>query len=357
MYERLRDVFTGLVGIDAPSGEEDRMREYLKGLFSSVGVILQSDEAGNLYGVAEGTGTPLLLSAHMDTVQPARNKKAIVHEDGKITSDGTTVLGADDLSAIAEIYVLLQELKKTGAVHRTIEILISAGEELYAVGAGSFDYTKLRSKEAYVLDYSGPVGSAAYAAPTILFFEAEIRGKAAHAGFEPEQGIHSIAAASRAIGRLPLGKIRDGVTGNVGQIQGGTGTNIVPAQTVVTGEIRSMIHEEALKLAGEYQRIFEEEAKSVGANVVWKQKVHTTAYETPLSQQVVRNYVAAVEKCGLVPQLEKTFGGSDNNVFAGKKIHGIVIANSMYQIHTVHEFCNLWEMVQVVEILQALVTL
>ena len=29
----------------------------------------------------------------------------------------------------------------------------------------------------------------------------------------------------------------------------------------------------------------------------------------------------------------------------------------MYQIHTVHEFCNLWEMVQVVEILQALVAL
>ena len=47
-----------------------------------------------------------------------------------------------------------------------------------------------------MLDLSGAVGTAARRAPSIISVRAEIKGKAAHAGFEPENGIHAIFAAA-----------------------------------------------------------------------------------------------------------------------------------------------------------------
>lgn len=128
----------------------------------------------------------------MDTVEPAKGKKAVSHEDGTVTSDGTTVLGADDLAGVTAIYEAVRHLIETKIPHRPIEILISTGEELYCKGANAFDYSQVQAKEAYVLDLSGAIGAAAYAAPTLVSFAAKIQGKAAHAGFHPEDGINSI---------------------------------------------------------------------------------------------------------------------------------------------------------------------
>ena len=239
--------------------------------------------------------------------------------------------------------------------HKAIELLFTTGEERYCVGAKKFDFRKVKAKTAYVLDLSGPVGRAAYAAPTILSFEAVVRGKAAHAGFNPEEGIHAIQAASRAIGKLQLGKVKEGVTGNVGIMQGGKGTNIVPDEVRIQGEIRSMQHEDAIRLADEYRCIFEEESAASGATVSWEEEIHIQAYETLLESKAVKEFENAVKAVGLSPKLEKTFGGSDQNVFAQKGIEGIVVANSMYNVHSVEEYTNLFEMEKVVEILKEIV--
>lgn len=75
--------------------------------------ILQetSKSAGNIYGILKGKRSELgvLFSAHMDTVKPGKGKKAIFHENGKITSNGTTVLGADDVGGLAAILEALTE--------------------------------------------------------------------------------------------------------------------------------------------------------------------------------------------------------------------------------------------------------
>ncbi|MGN0339100.1 MAG: M20/M25/M40 family metallo-hydrolase [Lachnospira sp.] len=351
-FNNIKDLFLKFVSIDSPSGEEGEIREFLKKIYSSLGVHLNEDEYGNLYAEIEGEGDYLLLSSHMDTVNPGRGKKAVVKDDGTITSDGTTVLGADDYSGLTEIYEVIKYIKENNVPHRPVELLFTTGEELYCVGAKQFDYRKIKAKQAYVLDLSGAIGRASYAAPTIISFEAVIHGKAAHAGFNPEEGIHAIQIAARAIGKLKLGRVKDGVTGNVGIIQGGTGTNIVPGEVTVKGEIRSLVHEEGCKLLKEYRKVFEEEAGSAGAKVSWKDEVHIRAYETPPDSSVVLNYEEAVRKAGLNPSLEKTFGGSDQNVFSQYGIEGVVIANSMYNAHSVQEYTNIHEMEKIVEILK-----
>ena len=194
--KRIADFFAELVSIDSPSLEEREMADTLKAKFAEIGVTLTEDHtqeqtgsnAGNLFARIPGSlaGAPVLFAAHMDTVEPAKGKKAVSHEDGTVTSDGTTVLGADDLAGVTAIYEAVRHLIETKTPHRPIEILISTGEELYCKGANAFDYSQVQAKEAYVLDLSGAIGAAAYAAPTLVSFAAKIQGKAAHAGFHPE---------------------------------------------------------------------------------------------------------------------------------------------------------------------------
>lgn len=355
MIEEIKKLLLQLVEIDSPSGEENGIIKFLKKKYEEIGIHLQEDNSGNLYAEIEGKGDYLLLSAHMDTVNPGKGKKAVVNADGIISSDGTTILGADDYSGLVEIYKVAKYVMDNHIPHKAIELLFTTGEERYCVGAKKFDFRKVKAKTAYVLDLSGPVGRAAYAAPTILSFEAVVRGKAAHAGFNPEEGIHAIQAASRAIGKLQLGKVKEGVTGNVGIMQGGKGTNIVPDEVRIQGEIRSMQHEDAIRLADEYRCIFEEESAASGATVSWEEEIHIQAYETLLESKAVKEFENAVKAVGLSPKLEKTFGGSDQNVFAQKGIEGIVVANSMYNVHSVEEYTNLFEMEKVVEILKEIV--
>lgn len=78
-------------------------------------------------------------------------KKAVLHEDGTITSDGSTVLGADDLSGVCAILEALTSLKEDGTPHRPLELLFDVAEETYCAGIRQFDFSRLKSKEAYVL--------------------------------------------------------------------------------------------------------------------------------------------------------------------------------------------------------------
>lgn len=100
--KRIADFFAELVSIDSPALEEREMADTLKIKFAEIGVTLTEDHtqeqtgsnAGNLFARIPGSlaGAPVLFAAHMDTVEPAKGKKAVSHEDGTVTSDGTTVL-------------------------------------------------------------------------------------------------------------------------------------------------------------------------------------------------------------------------------------------------------------------------
>lgn len=363
--DNIKETFAGLVAVDSPSLRERNMADHLKKLFADIGIVLEEDDsasetgsdAGNLYGYVKGNGGPsLLLSAHMDTVMPGYGKKAVFHEDGKVTGSGSTVLGADDVSGITEIYEALRYLKKTGRPHRDVELLFTTGEELYGKGAKAFRYEKIRSRSAVVLDLSGRIGDVAYAAPTIISFEAEVFGKAAHAGFCPENGIHAVKACCEAVSLLSQGHIGEDITANIGQISGGEGVNIVPEKCAVKGEIRSMCHEKAVDMAKQYRQVFSDCSEKYGARLKWREQTDIQAYETSLQSGIAVGYEQACKQAGVAPRWIKTFGGSDNNVFALNGIEGIVAACSMNNVHSCGEYANVAEMAKVSEILIELIT-
>lgn len=357
---RLVDNFIRLTSIDAESGDEAAMREYLIGKLTQLGISSETDAAGNLFARLPGTrpGAPLLFSAHMDTVRPGRGKRAIVHPDGKISSDGTTVLGADDASGLAAILEALTVIRENGLPHPELELLFTVEEENYGVGSARFDFTKLKSGTAYVLDLTGPVGTAALAAPTLLLLDITLRGRAAHAGFAPEEGVNALSIAAAALARLETGRVAPDTTVNFGVIEGGAGVNIVPARVRIAGEVRSLRHEAALEQAELIRAVFEHEAARLGgsAEVFATEKIH--AYRIGEEEPVVARLRAALAALGWgEAALVETFGGSDNNTLVQCGLRGVVLASGMELVHSTEEYTRIPELVKSAGLTLKLMTL
>lgn len=391
-------LFCELVAIDSPSLGERRMADRVRAELERLGFSVDEDEtsgandgmvtsmtasgrarhvlsgmvpselrhirlrhtgstAGNLFATLPGTGEPLLFVTHLDTVQPAHGKRAQVHPDGRITSSGDTVLGADCLGGVAAVVAAVENLEARGVAHRPVELCCMVAEEIGNVGARAFDFARCRSSVAYTLDYSGDPHQFAYQAPTIIYVTADIRGRSAHAGFEPEKGVSAVKIAAEAIDHIDVGRIDSETTANVGLISGGTGTNIVPATCVVRGEVRSYDHEKAVAQAEHMKSLFEAAARAEGGEVAVTLSEACHAYRTPLDAPVVRHFEAACRACGLpVAQGAPTFGGSDNNVAVACGISGIVMANGMRLAHSTREHVLPGDLRAIQRLVEALLT-
>lgn len=363
---RMLETFRKLVSIDAPSFGERKMADELTRDLKELGFTVSEDKAGEYYGGTAGNlyafrrgslpGEPLLFSAHMDTVEPSRGKEAVIHEDGRITSKGDTVLGADCMSGVTALLEALRELEEEKAELPSLEILLFIGEEKHLKGSAVFDYSKVKSRESYILDLSGPVGTAANQAPTLVDFQITVQGRAAHAGFAPEKGVHAIGIAARALSRLELGRVGQDMTVNIGHIEGGEkATNIVPAHCCLLGEIRSYSHEKALAQMEKIRRIFEEEACEAGGSCQVNFTVPIHAYRVPETRPCIIRFRKVCERLGLSGDLLPTFGGSDQSNLSCHGIEGLVLASAMEQVHSCGEYTTIQEMETLTKLVKLLI--
>lgn len=365
--ERITKEFCKMVEIDSPSYGERQMADYVVPILKELGFKVLEDNAGtkyqgncgNIYGYLPGElqGESILLSAHLDTVEPGRGKRAIVHEDGRITSDGTTILGADDLSGIVSILEAIRAIKEDKIPHRNVEILFSIAEEVYLKGTEIFDFSKIHSKTAYVLDLSGPIGFAALTAPTLMSFTAVIEGKAAHAGFAPEQGINAISIGAQAITQIKQGRIDDETTVNIGLLEGGTARNIVSDKCVIKGEVRSLNHLKAVNKTKEIEEIFQETALKHNGAAHFEMEAGSISYHVEENHPVVQRFRKACKKAAVHSHLIDTFGGSDNNNFMKHGITGIVMACGMNRVHSCDEFSSIYDLEKCSEVVYYILTM
>lgn len=349
---RLLSEFLELTAYSVPSKHEGEIRKCLKEKLLALGFEVSEDnsfpetESGSLYGFLPGTvpGDPILFTAHMDTVTPCENKNVIVEEDGTIHTDGSTILGGDDVTGIVEILDAIRQIQEEGTPHRDIEIVFTACEEFFVEGAKRLDYDRIRSKEAYILDTDGEIGSAVLAAPTGVRIIAEITGKASHAALAPEEGINAVAIAAEAISGMKLGRIDGDTTANIGIIRGGDSGNIVPENCFVEGETRSLSHEAAMIQRDHMVSCFETAAAEAGAYV--KMTVNTVYNAWAVSEEDIlcRRFSNAARICGLTPSFRRACGGSDASFLSAHGIRCLVLATGMHEIHSVREYTTLSEM-------------
>ncbi|WP_457755744.1 M20/M25/M40 family metallo-hydrolase [Thermodesulfatator indicus] len=347
--ERLKQFFLELAHIESPSRREGAIARYLQEKFEALGAQCLFDdsaprtgsEVGNLVvKLSPSSRARVFLAAHMDTVEPTDSPK-IIFTNGVFKSDGRTICGADDKSAIA-IFLELAHVIKENKLSFPVEFVFTTCEEIGLLGAKHLDYSLLSAPFGYALDSVDPL-ELINKAPEAIRFTIKVLGKAAHAGINPEAGINAIKIASEAIAGITLGRIDEETTANIGTIKGGKATNIVPAEVVVEGEVRSHNRE---TLKAQWQHIissFEEAVKVYPRQEKDLPKIHyDKVKDYPLmyvseEHPVIKTALKAANNLGQKLRISTTGGGSDANIFNDKGFPCVILGTGMKKVHTTEE--------------------
>jgi len=357
--------FLELVQIKSSSRQEREIADALTKKLLDIGLEVVEDtagqkiggNAGNLIGYLKGTvanAPVMLLSAHMDSVEPCAGIQPQL-KDGIITSAGDTILGSDDKSGVVGILEALRVIKEANIPHGDIQVVFTVSEEIGLSGSRNIDRHLLKADFGYVLDASGSPGNIIIKAPGQNCIEIGVHGKKAHAGLAPEEGINAIILAGKALAELKQGRIDEETTANVGIINGGQATNIVPDFVSVICEARSRDNaklEAQTKLMCEtFERVVTGNGGKVTINVTRAYDPYTLADDDP----VVVLACEAANSVGLEPVLGSTGGGSDANFFNKYGVPVAVLGTGMSKVHTTEEFIKEEDLYKLAEWITAII--
>jgi len=366
--KRLGDCFTRLAQVDSESFDEARIAGVLEDILRQMGADVAFDDAaakvgsnsGNLIATFKGNADvePIFLSGHMDTVKPGKGVR-VLFKDGVFTSDGTTILGSDDKSALAIIIEVMTVVREQQLLCPPVEIIISVCEEMGLLGAKHLDFSMVKSRFGYILDSTDTQGIVTRA-PSANKITAKVFGRAAHAGAAPENGICALSAASRAIAGLALGRIDEETTCNLGLIAGGAATNIVPEYVEVNGEARSHDLDKLARVTQRIKDAFETACDRQPGEDLPRAEVEVVQdfpnTSIPEDHRVITLAREAAANLGRALESKTIGGGADANIFFGKGLMAGVIGTGMTDVHTLKESIKLQDMVScaelVLEILQ-----
>lgn len=346
--ERLLADFVRFCEIESPSGRERAMADALTDDLRGLGLEVEEDDsgaetgsdAGNLLARIPGPeGAPtVLLCAHMDTV-PLDGRVEVVSENGLLTNRHDAILGADNKAAVATILGAARRILRdaaggsAGSPPVGVELLFTTSEEMALRGAKAFDRTRLRADFGYVFDHASPIGEIVLASPTYYSLEARFRGQAAHAGIRPEAGHNAIAAASRAIAAMRIGRLDDETTANVGRIQGGTNANVVAERCTVELEARSLDEVRAGEVVSAMVDALAEAASDSECDVETSVERRFQGYRLPRTAPAVQVAAAALGDRGIEPVYINTGGGSDANALIPAGLPVVNLANGTERNH------------------------
>jgi tripeptide aminopeptidase len=341
--DRLRQIFERLLRSNGVSKFEDETVHLIKEIISEIPIEIVENASisktrNNLFlrlpKRGETDSPPILLSAHMDTVEatPAIQFRC---NQGLYTTDGTTILGSDDKAGIAAILECLLAIHQSNSPHPEIEVAFTVEEEIGLEGAKDFDTSLIHSKRGIVVDADGAPGIIMYAGPSQIIFDVTIQGKAAHAGMAPEQGKSAILFASQCISTIPFGRIDHETTTNIGKIKGGKATNIVAEDCFLNGEIRSHNDAKLSIVKNQIKNIFEQGIQQ-GYKIDFQDRYAYKSFSLEENCPIIQQVTQAMNDCGLTPQLKVCGGGCDANIL-NEKIHNMLCINlacGMTDVHT-----------------------
>ena len=219
--------------------------------------VISNTKTGDHVVARWGSGKDgILLLCHMDTVFPLGTLKSMPYReaDGKIYGPGTLDMKAGIVICLAA----MDELQKTGGLnHRPVTLLCTSDEE---IGSGtSRKYIEEYAKESalvLVLEAALLDGSLKTWRKGVGGFHIHVKGRAAHAGGDHEKGRNAIEEMAHQV--IAIQKLTDytkQTTLNVGVMNGGTVSNVVPEEAYAEVDIRVM-------QPGEWERI-EAEVKAL----------------------------------------------------------------------------------------------
>ncbi len=340
-------IFLELVKIDSPSGQEAGVADFIIKYLKKNKLKAVKDDFGNVILRIRGEGKPLLLSSHLDTVEPGRRVEPVVR--GKIIkSNGKTILGADAKAGVAALLEAAIYLNKRKQSHRPLEIIFTREEELGLRGAAALDFKKIQAQEALVIDYGRPLGYISLSAPFIYHLDLKIIGRSAHAGAEPEKGLSAIQVAAKAIAEMKLGRINKQTTCNIGLIKGGSAINCVPEKVSFQAEASGQDLASAQEQVDLINRACKKQVRRYGAKLIFKSKLECRGYRYPGNDKFIKKIADTFRRRGIKPILSFSGGATDANVFVSRGIKAVNVSYGGGNMHTKREFIKTTELADLV---------
>ena len=239
-----------MVAIESPSNNKKALKNVIRFLrkeLEQLGFytlhVSGKNTGGYLYArpLIRKKNTPLqLLIGHCDTVWELQSIKdmPVVQRNGKLSGPGVF----DMKAGIIQILFSLRAIKALQLdLAVTPIILINTDEEI-----GSHESTPIIKRlsklvhRAFVLEPPlGLEGRLKTARKGVGRFTITVKGKAAHAGLDPEKGVNAIVELSHQVQRLyAMNDFDKGITVNVGLIEGGYASNVIAAESKATIDVR-----------------------------------------------------------------------------------------------------------------------
>lgn len=346
---RLLNEFIELVSVPCPSKDEKAEAELIMAKLRAMGLEPVMDEAhaktggtcGNVWAYVKGTvpeAPTLLFEAHMDSVAPTTGTK-VIRKDGVLYSDGTTTLGGDDKVGVAGMLEAVRALKEDGVAHGDIQLLFTISEEIGCLGVVNLDKSWIKADYGYCMDIGGSMGEITYAAPKLYDIYVTVKGRAAHAGIAPEEGVNAIMLAAEALSKLPAyGRIDAETTFNIGVFNAGIGTNIVCPEAKFVIDMRSLNVPKLEKLKDETIALIKETVEAGKGQVEFEVVEGCPAVELSKEHPCIELAKRSAERLGFKVELKTTGGCSDGNYLCGYGLPCGLLATGMSNVHTTEEY-------------------
>jgi glutamate carboxypeptidase len=241
-----------LVGLESPSTDKaavDRCGLELRGLLEAAGadveVLRQQQRGDHLRARLGGSGRPVMILGHFDTVWPVGTltRMPLRHDEGRLHGPGTF----DMKAGIAIALTAVSALRAEAIVHPPITMLWTTDEEIGSeTSRATIEAEARESAAVLVLEPALPGGALKTARKGCGEFELTVHGIAAHAGVDPGKGASAIHELATQIARIE--RIQDltrGISVNVGIISGGSRPNVVAEEARATIDVRAPTREAA----------------------------------------------------------------------------------------------------------------
>jgi tripeptide aminopeptidase len=340
------NTFLEIVQIDSPTFHEEKMTKYVHDYLRKIGLSPKIDKEGNVIVFLKGDPKKevYLINAHLDTVQDPEKGSVIPHIDknGYVVSNGKTILGADNKTAVAAILDTINKLvSEKNNSHHPLEVVFTVSEESGNHGAHGLNYKELKSKRGYCFDAGGrKFGDMIISSPFYNRFDLTIFGKSAHAS-RPELANNVLPIFSKSFLKLKLGRISKQTTANIGIVSVGKvggPVNTIPGEIVIGGEVRSMKESELEKVTLKIKKTFENEAKKADAKIEFKKVRENDGFSFSIKDQFIKNTLKQLNSLGVKkPDLVKSWGCYEANIFAAHGIMMLNIADGSLDNHTEKE--------------------
>lgn len=293
---------------------------------------------------------PLALSGHIDTVHPIG-----LFGDTPVRIEGDIIYGPgvqDCKGGIVAAMLAMEALQKCGYKKRPIQLLLQSDEEVGSKLSqkATINWMCEKAKDAVAfLNLEGATpGKACLQRKGIISYRLTITGKEAHASRCATDGASAIVEAAHKIIALEQLKDAEGLTCNVGTIEGGTAANTVPGQCVLLANIRFATQAQ-LEWVKNYVKTIAETVHVPGCTCELKQESFRVAMEyAERNVQLLDRLNEIFTACGMEAlKAIKATGGSDA---ADVTAYGIPCIDNLgvhgFNIHSIHESAAIPSLIQ-----------